>query len=257
MKTLYDLLGALPHDDAEGLRSAFRRAVKGAHPDIRPGDPDAALKFRQIVRANEILADAELRAAYDDLLELARLDQESASEHTAARIHKLASSVIAIVGGSVATAAAYLLFMHMSAASVAQANYVDVTNQASPQIAAFSPAGSPDRAEKSAVPGPTPDAAASEVRSLRARRILDYRKSDLNEAIADLNKAIQFDPRFLADAYIDHRTILYRLQKFERAVASVTGAKRIDEKTSRTISANDGQKAALKSGGNRTSVTRY
>src|SRR6266436_5536725 len=51
MKTLYDLLGALPKDDAEGLRTAFRQAVKGAHPDIRPGDPDAALKFRQIVRA--------------------------------------------------------------------------------------------------------------------------------------------------------------------------------------------------------------
>jgi len=237
MKTLYDLLGALPQDDAEGLRTAFRRAVKGAHPDIRPGDPDAALKFRQIVRANEILGDAELRAAYDDLLELARLEPESASEHTiAARIHKLASSVIAIVGGSVVTTAGYLLFMHMSAASVAQANYVDVTDPA-PQIAVVSPAGSPDRAEKSAVPGPAPDAAASEVRSLRARGILDYRKSDLNEAIADLNKAIQFDPRFLADAYIDHRTILHRLQKFERAVASVTGAKRVDEKTSRAIAA--------------------
>ncbi len=51
MNTLYDLLGALPHDDAEGLRTAFRQAVKGAHPDIKPGDPDAALKFRQIVRA--------------------------------------------------------------------------------------------------------------------------------------------------------------------------------------------------------------
>ena len=51
MNTLYDLLGALPHDDAEGLRTAFRQAVKGAHPGIRPGDPDAALKFRQIVRA--------------------------------------------------------------------------------------------------------------------------------------------------------------------------------------------------------------
>jgi len=44
MKTLYDLLGALPHDDAEGLKTAFRQAVKGVHPDIRPGDPDAALK---------------------------------------------------------------------------------------------------------------------------------------------------------------------------------------------------------------------
>ena len=58
MNTLYDLLGALPGDDAEDLRAAFRRAVKGAHPDLRPGDPDAALKFRQIVRANEILCDA-------------------------------------------------------------------------------------------------------------------------------------------------------------------------------------------------------
>ena len=57
MKTLYDLLGALPKDDAEELRTAFRRAAKGAHPDLHPGDPDAALKFREIVRANEILGD--------------------------------------------------------------------------------------------------------------------------------------------------------------------------------------------------------
>ena len=68
MKTLYDLLGALPTDDAEDLRTAFRTAVKGAHPDIRPDDPDAALKFRQIIRANDILRDAEQREAYDHLL---------------------------------------------------------------------------------------------------------------------------------------------------------------------------------------------
>src|SRR5437667_10595062 len=64
MKTLYDLLGALPNDEAEGLRSAFRKAVKGVHPDLHPGDPDAALKFRQIARANEILGDPDQRAAY-------------------------------------------------------------------------------------------------------------------------------------------------------------------------------------------------
>jgi curved DNA-binding protein CbpA len=239
MKTLYDLLGALPRDDAEGLRTAFRQAVKGAHPDIRPGDPDAALKFRQIVRANEILTDAEQRAAYDHLLELARLEQVSASEHTiAARIHKFASSVIAIAGGSVVTAAGYLLFMHMSAASVAQENDVDVTLGQSPQIAAVSPVRSPDMAEKSAVSAANaaPDPAASEVPSLQARVILAYRKSDLNGAMAELDKAIQFDPRFLADSYIDHRTIFYRVQKFERALAGVAGAKRI-EQASRTLAA--------------------
>jgi len=241
MKTLYDLLGALPHDNAEGLRTAFRRAVKGVHPDIRPGDPDAALKFRQIVRANEILTDAEQRAAYDHLLELARLEPEWGSKNTiAGRIHKLASGVIAMAGGSVVTVAGYLLFMHMSAASVAQANNVDVSIRPSPQIAAVSPARSPDMPENSAVPtanvGPAPDPAASEVPSLRARGILAYRKSDLNGAIADLNKAVQFDPRFSADTYIDYRTIFYRLRKFERALAGVAGAKRI-EQASRTLSA--------------------
>jgi DnaJ-class molecular chaperone len=59
----------------KGLRTAFRQAVKGAHPDIRPGDPDAAL--RQIVLAQKILADAEQRAAYEHLLELARLEPEN------------------------------------------------------------------------------------------------------------------------------------------------------------------------------------
>src|ERR1035437_3345607 len=115
MKTLYDVLGALPSDDAEGLRTAFRKAVKGAHPDIHPDDPDAALKFREIARANEILGDAEQRAAYDHLLELARQEQKSAAEHAiAARIHKLAFGVIALAGVSVVTVGGYLLFMHRS-----------------------------------------------------------------------------------------------------------------------------------------------
>src|SRR5664280_3858365 len=117
MNTLYDLLGALPQDDAEGLRGAFRRAVKGAHPDLRPDDPDAALKFREIVRANEILGDAEQRAAYDHLLELARLEQRSTSEHAiAARIHKHAPGVIALAGVSVVTVGGYLRFMRLSVA---------------------------------------------------------------------------------------------------------------------------------------------
>ncbi|MBW8903387.1 MAG: J domain-containing protein, partial [Bradyrhizobium sp.] len=104
MKTLYELLGALPDDDAEALRSAFRRAVKGAHPDLRPGDPDAALKFRQIIRANEILTDAEERDTYDHLLELARVEQASASKRAVAtRIHKVASCIIALTGASVAS----------------------------------------------------------------------------------------------------------------------------------------------------------
>ena len=98
MDTLYDLLGALPRDDADGLRAAFRRAVKGVHPDLNPGDPHAGQKFRQIVRAHEILADGEQRAAYDHLLELARI--EASEEARAGRLHRLASWVMAFAGVS-------------------------------------------------------------------------------------------------------------------------------------------------------------
>ena len=46
MTTLYDLLGALPNDDADGLRAAFRKAAKESHPDVNPGDPEAAERFQ-------------------------------------------------------------------------------------------------------------------------------------------------------------------------------------------------------------------
>ena len=98
METLYDLLGALPRDDAESLRTAFRQAVKGTHPDLHPGDPDAGKKFRQIVRAQEILLDSEQRAAYDHLLELARV--EEVQQTRAGKIHRLASWVMALAGAS-------------------------------------------------------------------------------------------------------------------------------------------------------------
>ena len=98
METLYDLLGALPRDDADELRAAFRRAVKGTHPDLNPGDPNAGIKFREIVRANAILADEDQRAAYDHLLDLAH--KEKRQQSTVKAVHKLATSVIALAAAS-------------------------------------------------------------------------------------------------------------------------------------------------------------
>src|SRR5258708_34743129 len=72
MKTLYDLLGAHADDDAEGLRDAFRKAAKAYHPDLHAGDPDAPMRFREIVEAYDILRDADQRAAYDRLLKFER-----------------------------------------------------------------------------------------------------------------------------------------------------------------------------------------
>ena len=117
MDTLYDLLGALPRDDAEELRVAFRRAVKGTHPDLHPGDPDAGFKFRQIVRANGILADPDQRATYDHLLDLA--DQEKKQWDRHAFMHKViatTSFVVALGFISAASVGGYLLFQQMSEA---------------------------------------------------------------------------------------------------------------------------------------------
>jgi hypothetical protein len=139
MDTLYDLLGALPQDDAESLRTAFRRAVKGAHPDLRPGDPDAGQRFRQIVRANQILGDPEQRAVYDHLLVLAGIEKNPASAHPiAAKIHRVASGVLAVAIASIVTVGGYLVFMHMSMALVAPANNVEASVQTPPQVAAAS-----------------------------------------------------------------------------------------------------------------------
>jgi curved DNA-binding protein CbpA len=117
METLYDLLGALPNDDAESLRSAFRRAVKGTHPDINPGDPQAALRFRQIVRANEILNDPEQRAAYDHLLDLARIERASMSKQaTARRVYQFASGVLAFAVVLIMAVGGYAIYLHLSTA---------------------------------------------------------------------------------------------------------------------------------------------
>jgi tetratricopeptide (TPR) repeat protein len=117
METLYDLLGALPNDDAESLRSAFRRAVKGTHPDINPGDPHAALRFRQIVRANEILNDPEQRAAYDHLLDLARIEQVSISKHAMARkVYQFASAVLSFAVILIMAVGGYAIYLHLSTA---------------------------------------------------------------------------------------------------------------------------------------------
>jgi len=107
MKTLYDLLGALPDDDAESLRTAFRQAAKATHPDINTHDPDAPLKFRQIVRANAILSDADQRATYDRLLSLTLRRPNWKLKRT---IRKVASDAIKVACLSAVSIGGYLVF---------------------------------------------------------------------------------------------------------------------------------------------------
>jgi hypothetical protein len=75
MENYYDILGARPDDDGEKLKSAFREAVKAAHPDSHSGDPNASVRLSRIVDAYSVLRDADQRAAYDRQLERIRQRQ--------------------------------------------------------------------------------------------------------------------------------------------------------------------------------------
>lgn len=124
MTTLYDVLGALPNDNSDELRAAFRKAVKSTHPDLHPGDPKAAQKFRAILRANDILVDVDQRAAYDHLLALAEQEhglelKQSARHDVAAKLHRFAPVVMAAAGVSIIAIVFCLLFMQMPADPVA------------------------------------------------------------------------------------------------------------------------------------------
>jgi curved DNA-binding protein CbpA len=130
MATLYDLLGALPDDDADGLRAAFRKAAKASHPDVNPGDPEAAARFRRIIRANAILSDEQQRAAYDRLLVVARRQQSlkpkrSNFSHT---LRRLATDAIASAAVSAVLVGGYLLFKP-NGRSIASAQVTDMSRR--------------------------------------------------------------------------------------------------------------------------------
>lgn len=261
MGTLYDLLGALPNDDAEGLRVAFRRAAKATHPDTNPDNPDAALRFRQLVRAHNILSDAEQRATYDQLLAIAtRPPQPPARAVVYEKIHRGATNTMAATFIAAALIGGYTVFSHMSktsamtegAARAAEVTPVDVT-AALPQPAGIREIAVDKRDGVAAVNESnttgtialaanainpplavialpalvaSPVSPPADARTQRERGVFAYRGGDLTGALAHFNLAIAQDPGF-APAYIDRGIVFYRMRNFERAFADMAQAKRL------------------------------
>src|SRR5512141_1453222 len=63
---LYSVLGLKPTASPAEIKRAYRRLARRFHPDINPGDPAAAVRFREVSEAYETLVDPERRRRYDE-----------------------------------------------------------------------------------------------------------------------------------------------------------------------------------------------
>jgi hypothetical protein len=216
MGTLYDLLGALPSDDAEGLRTAFRKAAKATHPDINPDHPDAALRFRELVRAYDILTDAEQRATYDELLAIAlQPPGTSTAVRTYEVIGKVASNTMAATVISAVLVGGYVLFGIFSKPPGAAEIAPDRIAGEPQIIAALQPdiTASNERAsDASAVGAVVTSAVSSAAKEADAAAIGRFEPVP---GFVSYNLAIQYYPRF-ATASFDRGIVLYRGGDFDR-----------------------------------------
>lgn len=67
----YAVLGVSPAASADEIRQAFRQLARRYHPDANPGDPAIVEHFKVVSEAYRVLSTPQLRAAYDQALQLA------------------------------------------------------------------------------------------------------------------------------------------------------------------------------------------
>jgi tetratricopeptide (TPR) repeat protein len=263
--TLYELLEALPEDDSDGLRAAFRKAVKAHHPDNNPDDPDAAQRFRRVVRAHAILSDDQQRATYDACLVNAQQQQRarSSKRYIFSKLRRLAPDVVSCLVIAFMSIAAFLLVEKVATMRVAPAQVQGISVPAS-ALAAAMPAQPSDTVGRAAehskldhvqvanapaapdavreIPAPvavatadnagvvsaTTDVVVKDARYYRDRGGVAYRGGDLPLALIDFDLAINLDPNS-AEAYADRAIVFRRMGDMKRALADVAEAKRVGE----------------------------
>ncbi|MBR6737863.1 MAG: molecular chaperone DnaJ [Clostridia bacterium] len=69
MANYYEVLGVSKDASQDEIKSQYRKLARKYHPDLHPGDEEAAAKFKEINEANETLSDPQKRQQYDYELE--------------------------------------------------------------------------------------------------------------------------------------------------------------------------------------------
>jgi DnaJ-class molecular chaperone len=65
MQDPYEVLGVSRGDSEDAIRRAYRRLAKRFHPDLNPGKPEAAERFKAINAAYDLLSNPQKRARFD------------------------------------------------------------------------------------------------------------------------------------------------------------------------------------------------
>ena len=66
MEDPYEVLGVKRDATEAAIRAAYRKLAKKYHPDVNPGKPEAAERFKTIGAAYDLLSDPEKRKRFDN-----------------------------------------------------------------------------------------------------------------------------------------------------------------------------------------------
>jgi molecular chaperone DnaJ len=65
-KDLYQVLGVARGASADELKKAYRKLARRYHPDVNPGNAEAAERFKEISTSYDVLSDPKKRKLYDE-----------------------------------------------------------------------------------------------------------------------------------------------------------------------------------------------